>query len=99
VAVTLVFSFAATWAILKVVDVLVGFRATETAEDVGIDLAEHGEVAYTWRERSRAQGRAPDGMTDAELTALREQLVLEATERVLEAVRIDPSPARSDDRG
>ncbi len=53
-----------------------------------MDLAEHGEVAYAWRERARTAGRVPEGMTDGELTVLREQLVLEATERVLEAVRV-----------
>jgi Amt family ammonium transporter len=96
VVVTLAFSFVGTLAILKVVDALVGFRASETAEDEGIDVAEHGEVAYTWRERARTSGRMPEGMTEAEVAALREQLVLEATERVLDAVRVEPSRAPED---
>jgi Amt family ammonium transporter len=94
VVVTLVFSFAATLAILKLVDAIVGFRAAEAAEEEGIDLAEHGEVAYTWRERSHTSARVPDSMTEAELSAFRERLVLEATQRVLEAVRLDPTDER-----
>ena len=100
VGATLAFSFGATVAILKVVGALVGFRATEAAEDDGLDLAEHGEVAYTWRERARnarLPHAMPEGITDGELVALREQLVLEATRRVLDAVRIERAPAPGDD--
>ena len=95
-AITLAFSFVATLAIVKLVDVLVGFRVDEEAEDVGVDLAEHGEIAYTFRERGRSPGRVPEDMDEASLAALRERLVLEATERVLEAVRAD---ATTDERG
>ena len=78
------FSFLGTLAIVKAVDVLVGFRADPAAEDEGIDVAEHGERAYP--ETGRVV-RLPelDG-ADEDLDALRERLVLEATERVLERV-------------
>ena len=46
VVVTMVFSFLATLAILKVVDLLVGVRVTEEEEEEGLDLTQHGESAY-----------------------------------------------------
>jgi Amt family ammonium transporter len=52
VAVTLTFSFSATWLILKVADALVGLRASEEDEEAGLDLSEHGEAAYDWNERA-----------------------------------------------
>ena len=53
-AVTLVFSFVATLAILKVVDSLVGVRVTEEEEEEGLDLSQHGESAYGHGEPSTA---------------------------------------------
>ena len=38
-----VFSAAATWIILKVVDVLIGLRVTRDEETEGLDTALHGE--------------------------------------------------------
>jgi ammonium transporter, Amt family len=46
VAVTVAFSLAATFLILKVVDRLVGLRITEEEEGTGLDLTQHGEAAY-----------------------------------------------------
>ncbi|HEX2030810.1 MAG TPA: ammonium transporter [Actinomycetota bacterium] len=57
VAVTLTFSFGATWGILKVVDLLVGVRVTEEDEVTGLDLSQHAEVGYTFQDR----GGAPAG--------------------------------------
>ena len=57
VVVTLAFSFAATWIILKVVDVLVGLRVSEDDEVTGLDLSQHAEVGYTFGGR----GGAPAG--------------------------------------
>jgi Amt family ammonium transporter len=89
-AVTLAFSFGATLAILTVVDRLVGFRVAAKAEDEGVDLAEHGESAYAFREHGR-QATAPlEAMSEEELTAMRERLVLDATAHVLEAIRTEP---------
>jgi ammonium transporter, Amt family len=52
--VTLAFSFVATLAILKVVDVLVGVRVTEEEEQEGLDLSQHGESGYGRGEPSGA---------------------------------------------
>jgi Amt family ammonium transporter len=84
--VTLAFSFAATLAILMLVDRLVGFRVSFEVEEGGVDLAEHGESAYAFREHGRHSTPPFDRMTEQEIADLRERLVLEATARVLEAV-------------
>jgi Amt family ammonium transporter len=44
--VTVVYSFAATMAILKVTDIFVGLRVTAEHEDMGLDMTQHGEVGY-----------------------------------------------------
>jgi ammonium transporter, Amt family len=51
VGVTLGFSFLATLAILKVIDVLVGVRVPEEDEVTGLDLSQHAEVGYTFQDR------------------------------------------------
>jgi Amt family ammonium transporter len=89
VGVTVAFSFLGTLAILKVVQATVGFRLSAEEQETGVDLLDHGEVAYAFRERTAARPR-PSSET-AELAALREQLVLEATAKVLEAVRVGSS--------
>ena len=91
VGITLVFSFGATWAILKLVDRLVGFRLPAQAEDSGVDLAEHGESAYAFRDHGRQAIPPLEGMTEQELAEMRERLVLEATARVLEAIKTEPN--------
>lgn len=45
--VTMVFSAIATFVLLKLVDLMVGLRADEHEERVGLDLTEHSESAYT----------------------------------------------------
>jgi hypothetical protein len=85
--ITLIFSFAATWVILKTVDRLVGFRMAAEAEEEGVDLAEHGESGYAFRDHGRQAVPAIESMSEAELAALRERLVLEATAKVLEAIK------------
>jgi ammonium transporter, Amt family len=84
--ITLAFSFGATWMILKLVDRLVGFRLPAEEEDSGVDLAEHGESAYAFREHGRQAIPPLEGMTEEDLAEMRERLVLEATARVLEAI-------------
>jgi ammonium transporter, Amt family len=84
--ITLAFSFAATWMILKLVDRFLGFRVTSHAEEEGVDLAEHGESAYTFREHGRHATPPIAAMTEDELAAMHERLVLDATARVLEAI-------------
>jgi Amt family ammonium transporter len=86
VAVTLVFSFVATTAILRVVDRLVGLRVNEDAEEEGLDRALHGETAYTWSDRIDGSRTLPFD-PDEELAQLREQVVVEATRRAVQALK------------
>jgi ammonium transporter, Amt family len=51
VVATIGFSFLATLAILKVVDLVVGIRVTEEDEVTGLDLSQHAEVGYTFGDR------------------------------------------------
>jgi Amt family ammonium transporter len=92
VGVTLIFSFAATWLILKVTDLLVGLRASEDDEEVGLDLSQHGEAAYAWTERAATRvGAAGDGtfvIRDGEREIeIPEVIFLETARRVLELSR------------
>jgi Amt family ammonium transporter len=92
IVVTLFFSFAATWLILKITDVLVGLRASEDDEEVGLDLSQHGEAAYAWTERAATPvGAADDGTYvirdgDREIE-IPEVVFLETARRVLELSR------------
>ena len=36
-----------SWGLLKLVDKLVGLRVTEDEENIGLDLTQHSESAYT----------------------------------------------------
>ena len=90
VGVTLVFSFVATMAILRVVDRLVGLRVSADVEEEGLDHAVHGETAYTFADRSEAARTAPFD-PDVELARLREQVVAEATRRTIQALTL-PDP-------
>ena len=47
VGVTVVFTAVVTFVVLKVVDALVGLRVKEEDEEIGLDLTQHQEVAYT----------------------------------------------------
>ncbi len=47
IAVTLVYVFGVTYIISKLVDKTIGLRVKETDEDRGLDVALHGESAYT----------------------------------------------------
>jgi Amt family ammonium transporter len=44
---TMVFSFVASYILLKIVDRIVGLRVTEQEERIGLDLTQHRESAYT----------------------------------------------------
>ncbi len=48
VAVVWAYSFALTFGILKLLDLTVGLRVTEHEESEGLDLSQHGEVAYNF---------------------------------------------------
>ena len=44
---TIVYCFVVTFILLKIVDAVVGLRVDEEDEDLGLDLSQHGENAYT----------------------------------------------------
>ena len=44
---TLIYAFVTTLVIAKVVEATVGLRVDAQEEYVGLDLSQHGEVAYT----------------------------------------------------
>jgi Amt family ammonium transporter len=46
VAAIWIYAFAITWVLAKVVDATIGLRVEEREEDVGLDISQHGEVAY-----------------------------------------------------
>ena len=47
VVATMVYCFVVTFILLKIVDALIGLRVDEEDEDLGLDLSQHGENAYT----------------------------------------------------
>jgi Amt family ammonium transporter len=47
VGATMVYSFLVSLVILKVIDWTIGLRVSEKVENVGLDLSEHHETAYT----------------------------------------------------
>jgi Amt family ammonium transporter len=46
VAATIAYAVVSTFVIVKVVDLILGIRISAKEEELGIDLAVHGEVAY-----------------------------------------------------
>ena len=53
-----IYAFVATWGVLWLVDKLVGVRAPEDHEEMGLDKAEHGEVAYHYLDAPGASSPA-----------------------------------------
>jgi Amt family ammonium transporter len=47
VATTIVYSGVLTFVLFKIVDKLLGIRATEAEESIGLDISQHEEIAYT----------------------------------------------------
>jgi Amt family ammonium transporter len=47
VGVTIIFSGIGTFILFKITDLLIGVRATDNEESIGLDEAQHGETAYT----------------------------------------------------
>jgi Amt family ammonium transporter len=45
--VTLAFSFTVSFAIAKVLDLVIGIRVNEEDEEIGLDLSQHAETAYS----------------------------------------------------
>ena len=54
--VTIGFSFVVTFAILKVLDAVMGIRAPEEDEFSGLDVAQHAETAYNFGEVTMGRG-------------------------------------------
>jgi Amt family ammonium transporter len=48
VAVTLAYSFAVTYGLLKLLDATIGLRVGDENESLGLDLTQHGESGYNW---------------------------------------------------
>ncbi len=48
VAAAIVYSFVATWTILKVLDLTIGVRVKDMEEMEGLDLSQHGESGYAF---------------------------------------------------
>jgi len=46
IAVTVVYSFAVSFALLKLVDALIGLRVDDEDESVGLDISQHSETGY-----------------------------------------------------
>ena len=47
VGVTVIYSLAVSFILYKLVDLLVGVRVSEKEENMGLDLTQHHEAAYT----------------------------------------------------
>lgn len=63
VGVTLVYSFVATFVVLKITDLLVGVRVTEEEEQTGLDLTQHSESAYVFADIGMVATHPPAGVT------------------------------------
>lgn len=48
------YAFVATWGILWATDKMVGLRVTDEAEERGLDVSEHGEIAYHYQDSPKA---------------------------------------------
>ena len=53
IGVAAVLGFGGTWLILQVMKRTIGIRVDPEVEDIGLDLAEHGEAAYADEEEFR----------------------------------------------
>jgi Amt family ammonium transporter len=47
VVATIVFVFVVTFVVAKILDAVIGLRVEPSSEEVGLDLSEHGERAYS----------------------------------------------------
>jgi Amt family ammonium transporter len=57
-----VYSFVATFIIAKIIDVILGLRASDADEEQGLDLALHGEMAYDWGYGEGSMGGGPTSL-------------------------------------
>jgi Amt family ammonium transporter len=80
VGITLGFSFLATLVILKIVDLVVGLRASDDDEDTGLDLSQHGEAAYSFSERGAAVPH--ESVSIADIGEVPDEVIRRAVERI-----------------
>ncbi|WP_438873732.1 ammonium transporter [Streptomyces alkaliterrae] len=59
----MVFTFVVTWILAKLIDVTIGFRASEDEETAGLDQAYHAETAYDYSQAGGYSGGAPSPAT------------------------------------
>jgi Amt family ammonium transporter len=64
VGATLAFSFGLSFALLKLVDVVVGLRVTEEEELTGLDISQHEEVGYAFAEGGGSAAPHPAGYAE-----------------------------------
>jgi Amt family ammonium transporter len=48
VGAAILYSFAVTWIILKILDATMGVRVKDVEEMEGLDLSQHGETGYSF---------------------------------------------------
>lgn len=46
IVVVAIYAFVVTWVLAKVIDATIGLRVKDEEEEVGLDISQHGEVAY-----------------------------------------------------
>jgi Amt family ammonium transporter len=60
---TIAYSFAATWIIAKIIDLIMGFRIPEEVETNGLDHELHAETAYAFDELDELEAEAVSSST------------------------------------
>lgn len=75
IGITYVIAIVGTFVLLKVVDLIVGLRMSESDEAVGMDLSQHGEAGYHMDDAGDAiaDGIVGHGLSDATRSALIEE--------------------------
>ncbi|HLP15011.1 MAG TPA: ammonium transporter [Bacteroidota bacterium] len=48
VAIVIIYTFAVSWVLLKLLDAVLGLRVTDEHELIGLDLSQHGESGYSF---------------------------------------------------
>ncbi|RDG39867.1 ammonium transporter [Streptomyces corynorhini] len=74
------YSFAVSWILAKIVDVTIGFRASEDDETSGVDMAYHAESAYDYS----AVGGSPSGRSSVAAPS-QDRTVASATSKKVDA--------------
>ncbi|MCL7381850.1 ammonium transporter [Streptomyces sp. 35G-GA-8] len=75
------YSFVVSWILAKIVDVTIGFRASEDDETSGVDMAYHAESAYDFS----AVGGSPSGRSSVAAASQDETLAAAAKTKKVDA--------------